>query len=41
VPIEGLTGMICYGEAQRLHLQTLIEQAGHAMPVVARPEYYF
>ena len=41
LPVEGLTGMICYSEAQRTHLQTLIEQAGHATPVAARPEYYF
>lgn len=41
VPIKALTGMICYDEAQRSHLQTLIEQAGQATPVAVRPGYYF
>jgi hypothetical protein len=41
VPAEALGGIIAYDEEVRTRLQSLVEQAGHATPVVARPEYYF
>jgi hypothetical protein len=41
VPVEALAGMLSYDEARRAHLQHLVEQAGRATPVAARPEYYF
>jgi hypothetical protein len=41
VPVAALAGMICYDEAQQTHLEALVRHAGHATPIVARPEYYF
>lgn len=41
VPVAALGGIICHGEAQRARTEVLLKQAGHATPVVAKPEYFF
>lgn len=41
VPADALAGMICYDQAREAELRMLVAQAGHGVPVVARPEYFF
>ena len=40
LPVNGIVGLACYGEAQRESLRAIITQRGLAMPVAARPVWY-
>ena len=41
LPITGLLGIMCYGDAQKAALQAEVAQCGQSLQVVVRPDYYF
>lgn len=41
VPVEALSGIVCYGEEQAIHLRGLVSEAGLELPVTARSGWFF
>jgi hypothetical protein len=41
LPITGLSGIMCYGNAQKTALQADVEKRGQSLQVVVKPDCYF
>jgi hypothetical protein len=41
LPVNGLSGIMCYGNAQKIALQAEIEKRGRSLQIAVKPECYF